>query len=95
MNLMNQYIVDTDVIETAVKKLKKLQGICKKYADQKLPTSSSDSGKAHPYMESLCQNYQQSWKEVSNLVERTCMFLNTRVESVLENDENASKALQK
>ncbi len=91
---MGKYIVDTDVVDQAVKELKSLQEECLEYYNIAMPESSYDMGNTHNEIIELYENLRNTWSKFDELISKSIEFLGKDSETVITADKEAADALK-
>lgn len=90
---MSKYIVDTDAVDTAVEKLRKLQEDCLEYYNTKMPESSHDIGETHNEILTLYENLMKTWKKFDELISKTIEFLGEDSKTIIAADKSSAAAI--
>lgn len=91
---MSKYVVDTEVINDAVKQLRDLQSTCQEYSKKKKPSSDKDKGDYHAELISLCENLQKTWQQIDSLISHTIEFLGESSSTINTFDEQSANVIK-
>lgn len=92
---MSKYVVDTEVINGAVKQLTILEKTCEENRKKKKPSSEDDKGNTHQEVDKMCDNILNTWKELQILLKKTIGFLSENSEKIDTTDKTGANAIKK
>lgn len=91
--MADKYVIDTEVIDEAIAKLKKLEVLSVKNSLKKLPKESNDKGMTHDELNKISKEFKNCWNCLSELCNKTISFLGGESDTVTASDKNSANAI--
>ena len=90
---MSKFKVDSEQINSSIKKLKELLNECEEAYLKKIPESTIDKGATHNELEILCNTVRASCHAIGELINNTILFLGGTSEMFEKSDEISANAI--
>ena len=90
---MSSFKIDSEKVNEAVEKLRKLLEQCEELYNKEIPESTVDKGNTHETLHNLCQNIRISCQDLGELINNTILFLGKSSEMFDTSDKESANAI--